>query len=82
MSSSVNRKVAFEPLVEDVDFTKNALVVLLSDGREIRMPLEWSERLRKATPKQRKAWRLIGGGVGIHWESIDEDILVESLLRC
>ena len=82
MSSSVNRKVAFEPLVEDVDFTRNALVVLLSDGREIRMPLEWSERLRKATPKQRKAWRLIGGGVGIHWESIDEDILVESLLRC
>jgi hypothetical protein len=82
MSSSVNRKVAFEPLVEDVDFTRNALVVTLSDGREIRMPLEWSERLRKATPKQRKAWRLIGGGVGIHWESIDEDILVESLLRC
>lgn len=82
MSSSVNRKVAFEPLVEDVDFTRNALVVTLSDGREIRMPLEWSERLRKATPKQRKAWRLIGGGVGIHWESLDEDILVESLLRC
>jgi hypothetical protein len=82
MSSSVNRKVAFEPLVEDVDFTRNALVVTLSDGREIRMPLEWSERLRKATPKQRKAWRLIGGGVGIHWDSIDEDILVESLLRC
>lgn len=82
MSSSVNRKVGFEPLVEDVDFTRNALVVTLSDGREIRMPLEWSERLRKATPKQRKAWRLIGGGVGIHWESIDEDILVESLLRC
>lgn len=82
MRSSMNRKVAFEPLVEDVDFTRNALVVTLSDGREIRMPLEWSERLRKATPKQRKAWRLIGGGVGIHWESIDEDILVESLLRC
>jgi hypothetical protein len=82
MSSSMSRKVAFEPLVEDVDFTRNALVVTLSDGREIRMPLEWSERLRKATPKQRKAWRLIGGGVGIHWDGIDEDILVESLLRC
>lgn len=54
---------------------------MLSDGREIRMPLEWSERLRKASPKQRKAWRLIGGGVGIHWESLDEDILVDSLLR-
>lgn len=71
----------FEPLVEHVSFKKNSLVVSLSDGREIRMPLEWSERLRRATPKQRKGWRLIGGGVGIHWDSIDEDILVESLLR-
>lgn len=81
MSSSLNRKQSFEPLVEDVSFTKSSLVVMLSDGREIRMPLEWSERLRKATPKQRKSWRLIGGGVGIHWGSIDEDILVDSLLR-
>jgi hypothetical protein len=81
MSSSLNRKLSFEPLVEDVSFTKSSLVVRLSDGREIRMPLEWSERLRKATTKQRKGWRLIGGGVGIHWASIDEDILVDSLLR-
>jgi hypothetical protein len=81
MSSSPNKKAVFEPLAEDVGFTSNALIVVLSDGREIRMPLEWSERLRKATAKQRRSWRLIGGGVGIHWESIDEDILVESLLR-
>ena len=81
MSSSLSRKIFFEPLVEHVSFNKNSLVVSLSDGREIRMPLEWSERLRRATPKQRKGWRLIGGGVGIHWDSIDEDILVESLLR-
>jgi hypothetical protein len=81
MTSSLNKKFSLDPLVEDVGFTKNALVVSLSDGREIRMPLEWSERLRKATPKQRRSWRLIGGGVGIHWASIDEDIMVESLLR-
>ena len=76
-----NRKQIFEPLVEDVTFTNTALVVALSDGREISMPLEWSSRLLKASQKQRKNWRLIGGGVGIHWELIDEDILVESLLR-
>jgi hypothetical protein len=81
MSSSLNRRPALEPLIEEVSFTKNALVVLLSDGREIRMPLEWSERLRRATPKQRKEWRPIGGGVGIHWPDIDEDIMVDSLLR-
>ena len=44
------------------------------------MPLEWFPRLRDATPEQRKNWRLIGGGVGIHWEDVDEDISVESLL--
>ncbi len=81
MNSLPNRKQIFEPLVEDVNFTNSSLVVSLSDGREISMPLEWSTRLLKANTKQRKNWRLIGGGVGIHWESIDEDILVESLLR-
>jgi hypothetical protein len=39
----------------------------LADGREIGMPLEWSERLTEATPEQRSHWRLIGGGVGVHW---------------
>jgi hypothetical protein len=81
MNSFPNRKPAYEPLVETVAFTNDALIVALSDGREVKMPLEWSERLSKATPAQRKKWRLIGGGVGVHWEAIDEDILVESLLR-
>ena len=64
-----------------VAFTKDALVVILADGREISVPLEWSPRLLKASSKQRKNWRLIGGGVGIHWKDVDEDILIESLLR-
>ena len=25
-------------------------------------------------------WRLIGKGIGIHWEEVDEDISVEGLL--
>jgi hypothetical protein len=37
--------------------------------------------LRDATETQRNNWRLIGGGEGIHWEELDEDILVEGLLR-
>lgn len=82
MSSLPNKLPKLEPLAIDVRFIKDALVVSLADGREISMPLEWSERLRKATAKQRKNWRFIGGGVGIHWSLLDEDILVESLLRC
>lgn len=69
-----------EPRAVDVSCNAHMLRVVLADGREISVPLTWFPRLQKATPKQRKDWRLIGGGVGIHWESIDEDISVESLL--
>lgn len=72
--------VKIEPLATDVSFTKDSLCVILADGREVTVPLEWFPRLRDATDEQRKDWRLIGGGIGIHWESIDEDISVESLL--
>lgn len=54
--------------------------VQLADGREIGVPLEWFPRLRDATPAQRGNWRLIGQGVGIHWEDLDEDLSVAGLL--
>lgn len=70
-----------EPLAIDVEFPTDMLHVTLKDGREIAAPLGWFPRLQKATSKERKNWRLIGGGLGIRWEEIDEDISVESLLR-
>lgn len=72
--------VKVEPRVIDLTFSKNAILVVLADGREISAPLEWFPRLRDANDKQRKNWRLIGKGIGIHWEDIDEDISVKSLL--
>jgi hypothetical protein len=70
-----------QPLAIDVAFSNDALQVALADGRGISVPLSWYPRLQDASPKERKNWRLIGGGLGIHWESIDEDVSVESLLR-
>ncbi len=70
-----------DPDATDVLCTDDALQVTLSDGRIISVPLAWSPRLSSATPAQRKNWRLISGGVGIHWEEIDEDISVRSLFR-
>ena len=70
-----------EPLAIDGNCTDDSLRVVLADGREISVPLVWSPRLQKATIQERNNWRLIGGGIGIHWESVDEDISVESLLR-
>jgi uncharacterized protein DUF2442 len=63
-----------------VHCTKNRLYVLLADEREISAPLTWFPRLLNATVEQRNAWELIGQGVGIHWDEIDEDISVAGLL--
>jgi len=68
-------------LALDVRFSDDALHVSLSDGREVSVPLEWFPRLRDATPAQRNNWRLIARGIGIHWEDVDEDIAVTTLLR-
>ena len=68
-------------LATDVQFTDDSMLVSLSDGREISVPLEWFTRLRNATADQRKKWRFIARGIGIHWEEIDEDIAVTTLLR-
>lgn len=69
------------PLAVDVLCSDDALRVALADGRAVSVPLTWFPRLENASPKERKNWRLIGGGLGIRWEEIDEDISVENLLR-
>ncbi len=68
------------PSAENVIVTDDTLRVDLSDGRTISVPTVWYPRLLYAEPKERANWRLIGGGHGIHWEDIDEDISVEGLL--
>jgi hypothetical protein len=61
-------------------FTADMICVRLDDGREVSVPLVWYPRLAKATKPQLANWELIAGGTGIHWEEIDEDILVEALV--
>jgi hypothetical protein len=55
------------------------LNVQLSDGREISAPLDWFSKLRSATQEQRSHWKLIGKGIGIHWDDLDEDLSVAGL---
>lgn len=63
-----------------VRVTGEALAVDLADGRTITVPLAWFPRLAHGSREERSSWRLIGGGSGIHWPDLDEDISVESLL--
>ena len=68
------------PFAQDVSVSDDTLRVDLSDGRSISAPLAWYPRLLRATAAERKRWRLIGRGLGIHWTDLDEDISVEGLL--
>lgn len=67
--------------VTEVSFTDSALSVSLKDERTITVPLTWYPRLLDATPKRRMNWKIAGGGYGIHWPEIDEDLSTEGLLR-
>lgn len=78
MSTLANKSA--NVLASKVWFSNDMLYILLQDGREIGVPLLWFPSLRKATKEQLNDWRFIGNGVGIHWESIDEDISVSALL--
>ena len=73
--------VKFDATAIDVRVTDDQLLVVLADGRELAAPLAWFPRLVEATEGQRRNWRLIGRGQGIHWPDVDEDVSVASLLR-
>jgi hypothetical protein len=63
-----------------VDVSDDTLSVELADGRTIAAPVAWYPRLAHGTAEERGTWRLIGGGVGIHWPALDEDVSVANLL--
>ncbi len=67
--------------VRDVHVDDDRLTVDLMDGRSIIVPLAWYPRLFGATADQRRHWEAAGGGYGIYWPDIDEDLSTEGLLR-
>lgn len=77
---SISETELKEAVAQGVTASDEALMVDLADGRTITVPLAWFPRLAHGTHAERANWRLIGGGTGIHWPDLDEDISVESLL--
>ena len=67
--------------VKEVRFSDDSIIVDLMDGRTISVPLVWYPRLLKATKEQRESWEVCGGGYGLHWEDIDEDLSTAGMLR-
>ena len=79
MNTLSNKSV--NALASKVRFTDDMLYILLMDGREIGVPLLWFPKLRQANKEQLENWRLIGNGIGIQWEDLDEDLSVSALLN-
>jgi hypothetical protein len=73
--------LAADERVSSVSFTGDSLSVALMDGRTITVPLVWYPKLLDATEGQRNRWEICGGGYGIHWPDLDEDLSTEGLLR-
>jgi hypothetical protein len=62
------------PRIVTVDVNDRWITAVFSDGRRISLPLSWSWRLERATPAQRARWELLGGGEGLRWPEIYEDL--------
>jgi Protein of unknown function (DUF2442) len=77
---NISAKITDERVL-DVRFDVHNLIVDLMDGRTISVPLIWYPRLANATPEQRDHWEKCGGGFGVHWPELDEDLSTEGLLR-
>jgi Protein of unknown function (DUF2442) len=66
--------------IRSVSFTGDTMTVRFSDDREIAIPLSYFSRLQAAGAAERNQWSLIGRGLGVHWEALDEDLSVENIL--
>ena len=66
--------------IQRVSFPENSILVEFSDSRAVSIPLTHFPRLQNASPAERDAWDLIGRGLGVHWESLDEDLSLENVL--
>ncbi len=73
--------ISADERVRDVRIGEDSLSVDLMDGRTISVPLAWYPRLARAAPAQLARWEVAGGGYGIHWPELDEDLSTEGLLR-
>ena len=70
-----------EPRISTIEVSDETITAQLTDGRVISVPLVWSWRLTNATPEQRKNFRIIGNGHGVHWPDVDEDLSATGMLE-
>jgi hypothetical protein len=81
--SNVKFRRAYVPttaLAKSLEFDEEMMRVFFTDGRVLSVPLQWFPALRRASPEQRERYEIAGGGIGLHWPDLDEDLSVAGLL--
>ena len=76
----MNTAASSDPRIIAFEVTDDSIAAQLADGRTITVPLAWSWRLADATPSQRNRFEIFGGGEGVHWPDLDEDISARGML--
>ncbi len=76
----MNSSILNKSRAKDITFDADNMWIELTDGRKLSVPLVYFPRLLKATDAQRNKYIISGGGLGLHWDDLDEDISVENLL--
>lgn len=79
--NTLAKKIKNQAIAIKVDFTDQFIHLFLDDKRQIKVPLKFYPKLSHATKIQLQDYRLLGGGRGIHWESLDEDLSVNSIIE-
>ena len=69
-----------EVLIKQISFSDDAMTTLFNDGVSVVVPLPQLPRLNAASAADRDQWELIGGGQGVHWPKVDEDLSIENIL--
>ncbi len=83
MNTLPNRSRAFVPktaLAKSLEFDDEMMRLLFTDGRVLCVPPAWFPVLNTATPEQRSKYELGGGGIGLHWPELDEDLSIAGLM--
>jgi len=68
-------------LIQSVGFGDDKLYIELNTNRVLTVPYSYTPKLKNATIEELKDYRLIANGLGIHFESLDEDISLEGIIR-
>jgi hypothetical protein len=77
----MNTAASNDPRITAIEVTDDTITAHLADGRVVSVPLAWSWRLSDATTEQRNNFEIIGGGEGVHWADVDEDISAKGMLQ-